>query len=106
MKQTMRLTCKQCESKYTGQGREEILGYVERRCFRNQCSLLDEGPKLMSAVNTEWIRSMQNQVKSKKQRRKEAAALLRKKMEEKRETPIEETMMLEFDSPVEQHVYL
>ena len=107
----MRVTCKKCESVYSGCNTKEIYEAVGRRCKNPLCDILNER-KPDVAMPVKWVEIMKKGDKQSKRERRQAAALLRQKIKPARfpaptPNPEEvdvEAVYIEFDDAIEIHV--
>ena len=102
----MRLRCKGCNETYSGNSPSEIQAAAFRRCNRNDCGISEPvaPSKRGTLLDFTALTKIQNSGLSKRQQRKEKALLLQQQKYRAKEPP-EDLVFIEFDEPMERHLY-
>lgn len=102
----MRLRCKGCDQCYSGSSPSEIQAAAFRRCNRQDCGITDPALSRKGGTLLDFneLTKIQNSGLSKRQQRKEKALLLQQRMRKVQEPP-EDQVYIEFDEPMERHLY-
>jgi len=102
----MRLRCKGCDQCYSGSSPSEIQVAAFRRCNRQDCGISDPASSRKGGTLLDFneLTKIQNSGLSKRQQRKEKALLLQQRMRKFQEPP-EDQVFIEFDEPMERHLY-